>query len=331
MSGGNDHGPWPAVDVVVATRNRPELLREAVAAVLAQTWPGLITVFVVFDQSDPDPSIALLARDPATSAAAERRIVVLANNRQPGLAGARNSGIEAGEAPWVAFCDDDDLWLAEKTARQMAELGWSELGWSEQGCSELGGGRCDTVVSGIVVDYRGELTPRVPRADDLRLASLVRRRVMEAHPSTVMVRRSALVTEIGLVDEEIPGSYGEDFDWIMRAAEHGAIAVAAEPLVKVRWGGSQFSQDWDVMVRAIDYGLIKHPAFSADRRALARLLGRRAFALAALRRRGALKAAMGAAATHPAERRAYLAAAVALRLVSAEKLLDLAHRRGHGI
>ncbi|WP_235737790.1 hypothetical protein [Nocardioides alcanivorans] len=94
---------------------------------------------------------------------------------------------------------------------------------------------------------------------------------------------------------------------------------------------SQFSQDWDLIVRAIDYGLDKHQVFREDPAAHARLLGRRAFALAALHRRGALRSAGHAMRTRPAEPRSYLAAAVALRLVSAERLMHLAHRRGHGI
>lgn len=300
-----------AVDVVIATRNRPDLLTEAITAVLQQTHPGQITIHVVFDQCPPDPGVAALAEHlPA------RDIVLLSNDRTPGLAGARNCGIAAGSARWVAFCDDDDVWLPQKTAHQLATL------------VETG---ADTVVSGIIVEYGGERTPRVPAPEDLDLGPLVRNRAMEAHPSTVMVSREALLEGIGWVDEEIPGSYGEDFDWIIRAAQHGPIAVTPEPLVRVRWGGSQFSRNWDVIVRSIDYGLAKHEVFHQDRRALARLLGRRAFALAALRRPGALRCAARAARTSPREMRAYLAAAVALRMVTADRLMHIAHRRGHGI
>lgn len=296
------------IDVVITTRNRPQLLREALAAVRTQDHPGVVTTHVVFDGCDPDPSVAA-AEDPF------RPVHVLRNARTPGLAGGRNTGIGAGSAPYVAFCDDDDLWLPQKLSRQLQPL-------REE--------RCDTVVSGIIVQYANHVTERVPRAEDLALANLARRRVMEAHPSTVVVRRSAL-TAIGLVDEEIPGSYGEDFDWILRAAAHGSIGVVAEPLVRVRWGMSQFSQDWEVIVRAIDYGLAKHPVFRQDPAALGRLLGRRAFAEAALRRPGALRGAGRALRTRVTEPRGYLAAAVALRLVSAERLMHLAHRRGHGI
>ena len=44
----------PLVSVVVPTRDRPELLRRAVAAILGQTYEGPVECVVVFDQSDPD-------------------------------------------------------------------------------------------------------------------------------------------------------------------------------------------------------------------------------------------------------------------------------------
>jgi glycosyltransferase involved in cell wall biosynthesis len=297
------------VDVVIATRNRPELLRRAIAGVLEQTADCDIVCHVVFDQCDPDLSLA--SDEPG------RRVRVLTNAHRPGLAGGRNTGILAGSGEMVAFCDDDDVWRPEKLATQLARLE------AEQ---------ADTSVTGITVEYDGHAVDRIPTADQLRLEHLVRHRVMAAHPSSVVVRRAALLERIGLVDEEIPGSYGEDFDWLLRAVQAGPISVVSEPLVRVRWGGSQFSRQWQTIIDAIDYSLAKHAVFHRDPRALGRLYGRRAFALAALGRRAeARRAAVRTFRVAPRELRAYLAGAVALRLVSAERLLDLAHRRGHGI
>ena len=297
-----------AVDVVIATRNRPELLRRAIAGVVAQSVNCDITCHVVFDQCEPDESLA--------SDYPGRRVRVLTNSHTPGLAGGRNTGILAGSASMVAFCDDDDVWLPEKLEVQLAQME------AEQS---------DTSVTGIVVEYEDRSVVRVPTPDQLKIEHLVRHRVMAAHPSSVVVRRSAL-SRIGLVDEQIPGSYGEDFDWLLRAVQEGPISVASQPLVRVRWGGSQFSRQWQTIVDAIDYSLNKHTVFHRDPRALGRLYGRRAFALAAMGKRAdARRAAVRTVRVAPREPRAYLAAAVAFRLVSAERLLHLAHRRGHGI
>jgi glycosyltransferase involved in cell wall biosynthesis len=299
----------PVVDVVIATYNRPQLLRAAIDAVLAQTYDGRIAVTVVFDRSKPDHSLELQTAD--------RSVRVISNQRSVGLAGARNSGIEAGSGDLVAFCDDDDEWLPTKIEKQVELL---QSSWAL------------TCVSGIIVEYEDRQVRRIPTSESVQLKALVRNRTMEAHPSTVLVRRKALLGPIGLVDEKIPGSYGEDFDWILRAAESGSIAVVEEPLVRVRWGQSLFSRKWQTIVDAVDYSIAKHPAFSADRRALGRLLGRRSFALAAMGRRSeALTWARRSLRCWPGEHRAYLAVAVALGLVSSESLMRMAHRRGHGI
>jgi len=42
---------WPSVDVVIATRDRLDLLKRAVRSVLDQDYPAEIRIIVVFDQS----------------------------------------------------------------------------------------------------------------------------------------------------------------------------------------------------------------------------------------------------------------------------------------
>ncbi len=300
----------PNVDVVIATHNRPELLDIALKAVLNQSYSGKITCYLVFDQSEPDLSLA--------QRSSAREVVVTTNDhRSPGLAGARNTGILAGHGDYVAFCDDDDEWLPEKVALQVQAL--------------LETGR-PTSVTGIVVLYSEHESVRIPSQTSMTLSELVRNRVMEAHPSSVMVRRQVLMDEIGLVDEQIPGSYGEDFDWILRAAQAGDFAVVEKALVRVRWGQSLFSSRWKTIVEAIDYIIAKHPVFLSSRQGLGRLYGRQAFALAALgQRREALRKAGAAWKHNPREKRAYLSAAVALRLVSASWAMNQAHKRGRGI
>lgn len=298
---------YPSVSVVIATHHRPELLRRAIDAVLAQAYDGSVECVVVYDQAPVDESIA----GPA--------VKVVANDRTAGLAGARNAGIAAARGDLIAFCDDDDEWLPGKLRLQAERL-------------ESAG--ADVVVSGIEVHYEDRVVVRVPSASDLAVAELARRRVMEAHPSTVLVRRSALLDRIGLVDEEIPGAYGEDYDWILRAAsEAGPIAVVEQPLVKVRWGShSYFQQRWRTIIAALDYMVHKHPVLSADPRGLARLIGQQAFAYAALgAKRTALRFAWRAFRLSWKEQRAYVALVVALRLVTADRVLRLAHSRGRGI
>jgi glycosyltransferase involved in cell wall biosynthesis len=235
------------------------------------------------------------------------------------LAGARNTGILAATGDLIAFCDDDDEWLPGKISAQVDLLGRFAA----------------TDVVGCHVNLDGGHGPisRDGQLEVVDLNALLRSRVFELHPSTVLARRDAVLNDIGLVDEDIPGGYGEDYDWVLRAAKIAPIRLVPRPLVQVTWQtGSQFSGRWQMISDAIRYLLRKHPEFASSKAGTARLEGQIAFAEAAQgHRREAGQWARRALAHDPRERRAYLALAISTRLVSTDKVVAMAHRRGRGI
>jgi glycosyltransferase involved in cell wall biosynthesis len=302
----------PAVSVVLPTRGRPELLARAVRSILDQEYAGEIRCLVVFDGEDP--------ATPDVEARPGRTIELLVNARSPGLAGARNTGIAAARTDLVAFCDDDDEWLPDKLRRQVDLLAASP--------------GSNVAATGISIVRQGGAVERIPPRERVERADLLRSRVQEVHPSSILARTRALAEgPIGLIDEAIPGSYGEDYEWLLRAAAAGPIAVVRAPLVRVHWNRSSFFADrWATMVQAIHYLLETHPELRTDRRGLARLYGRLAFAHAALgHRRAAAAWARRTLRLDPRERRGYLALAVGAGIVPANVLVRLAHRFGRGI
>jgi glycosyltransferase involved in cell wall biosynthesis len=301
----------PAVSVIVATRDRPALLRHALDTILGQSYDGTIEALVVYDQAEPDESLA--------TGPGARSVRVLRNDRTPGLAGARNTGALAATGDLLAFCDDDDTWVPEKMRLQATTMQRDNA---------------DVCLGGIYVHYGARVTMRVPDIAELTPAGLIRDRVMAAHPSTYVVRRSAFLDTIGLVDEQIPGSYGEDWDWLLRAAQSVRLAVVPRPLIHVLWHphGSFFSRRWLTIAAALDYLIEKHPAYKKDERALARLYGQKAFAYAAAGEPDEAKRwAHEALRLSRGERRAYLALAVARKLLRPETVMRLANKAGRGI
>lgn len=301
---------WPLVSALVATHNREHLLPKSIEAIVGQDYPGPIECIVVYDKAEPNPRHEMRT--------ATRSVRVVRNDRTPGLAGARNAGALASTGEVLAFCDDDDIWLPEKIRLQVEHMHRT---------------RADTLVSGIYVDRGGACVTRVPGVETLTLADLARDRNMEANPSTVVVRRQAFFDRIGTVDEEIPGSYGEDYDFLLRAAESRDIAVVRKPLVRILFHpGSFFRTDWPTIIAAIDYGLAKHAALSSDHRGLARLYGRKAFAYAALgQRREAREWALRTIGLWWRQPRSYLALLISLRLLRVNWVLRLAHAAGRGV
>lgn len=302
---------FPKVSVVVPTRDRPALLRRALASIVDQTYPGDIEVVVVVDQGD-EPSVDL----PTTSA---RTIRVIRNERAAGLAGARNSGILAASGSYVAHCDDDDEWRPEKLSRQLEIFAATPS--------------AEVVVTGVTIVYEGKRIDRLPARSTVTFQQLLRSRVQAVHPSSIVARRDAMVRDIGLVDEELPGGYGEDYDWLLRAARRRPIPVVQEALVLAHWHASSYFFDrWATIADALGYLLRKFPEFEADRRGRARIFGQIAFAKAAMGDRPAARTwVRRTLRLDPRERRAYLALAVNERLISAESVQQLAHRVGRGI
>lgn len=301
----------PSVTVVIATRDRPVLLRRAVESVLEQRYDGDIEVLAIFDQSDPEDD---LARDDA-----HRRVRVLRNARVPGLAGARNTGITTATTDLVAFCDDDDLWLPGKLAAQVALL-------DEDPGLEM-------VTAGVLVEARGRVSTRVLDRDRITHAELLRSRVSEAHPSTYLFRRAALVDGIGLVDEDLPGSYAEDYDLLLRAARRHPVGAVTLPLAKVFWHRSSFfAERWKTIIDALDHLIAAHPELATEPSGLARIEGQQAFAHAAMGdRRGAWTTARRALGHDRREPRAWLALAVATGAVRSEWVLRALQATGRGI
>jgi glycosyltransferase involved in cell wall biosynthesis len=301
-------GGWPSVSVIVATRDRPELLRRALTSIIGQRYEGSLECVVVFDQSELNQ---LQLEMPAN-----RRLRVLANNRTPGLAGARNTGIAATNGPVVALCDDDDTWLPDKLALQVGLLIRSGA---------------DFVACGVRIRHGDRAVDRIP-PPEVGLVQLVRERVTALHPSTFVIRRTAL-DEIGLIDERIPGCYGEDYDLLLRAVRLGPVLAVQQPLAEVFWHEqSFFAERWQTIADALPYMLAKHPELRADRIGRARIEGQIAFAEAALSRRAdAFRSSWQALRGNAGERRAYLALAVAAGLIPATSIVRAANRRGRGI
>lgn len=299
---------WPSVGVVLPTCNRPHTLRAAVAAVLAQDYPGSLQIVVVHDRSEPDHSVA-----------DGSRVRVVSNTQTPGLAGARNTGVLQLGTELVAFCDDDDEWLPGKLRAQVASL---------RNHPDAEFASC-----GIVVDYDGRHSVRLVGSDHVTYDDLLRSRMMMVHSSTYLIRRPALLDGIGLLDETIPGSQNEDWDLALRAARRHPIAYVDRPMVRVAWGGtSYFSRNWESYIDGLLWMLDHHPDIGRGRAGAARVYAQVSFAHACLGRKAeAWRWARRALRSNWHERRLPFAAAVATGIISGGTVLRWLNAHGHGI
>jgi glycosyltransferase involved in cell wall biosynthesis len=306
---------WPLVSVLVPTRGRPLLVREAIAAIIGQTYPGLIEVIVVHDQEPPDPTLAQLGT-------ARRSVTTVGNTHTPGLAGSRNTGLGLAAGEFIACCDDDDVWHPDKLEIQVVRL------QREPDLLAVGCGIRLLLPGNKVITWPG-------RAERISYSLLLRNRVKELHSSTMVMRRKAF-TLAGTYDEELPRSHAEDYDWALRLARIGGVGTVRQPLADIHKDLQTSRERWDRggainVASALEYLLVKHPDIAASRRGHARLLGQIAFSRSTLgERKVALRYALRAIARCPVSPHPYVALTQIVTGIDRRRLLRVARllRRG---
>jgi glycosyltransferase involved in cell wall biosynthesis len=102
----------PLVSVIMNVRNGSHFLREALDSVLAQAFADW--ELIVWDDRSTDDSAAIIRqyRDP--------RIRYFLSPEETPLGQARERAIHQATGQWLAFLDQDDVWLPGKLERQMA-------------------------------------------------------------------------------------------------------------------------------------------------------------------------------------------------------------------
>jgi glycosyltransferase involved in cell wall biosynthesis len=223
----------PKVSVVICTYNRYRSLRAAVSSVFNQTYKDF-EIIVVNDGSDePDyyreqPKGVLMVHLPE-------------NTRQkfgyPCLGYTRNVGLQNASGEYVAFLDDDDLWLPDKLKIQISSMRKRNLKMS---CTE-----------GFMVEStyeEGKIYPKYNREyywdflknklnliddlPDIFNLSLIKRHNCCIHSSVVL--HQSIIKKAGFFKEiRMHGQRGvfEDWDYWMRCLKFTDCLYIKLPLL----------------------------------------------------------------------------------------------------
>lgn len=106
------------VSVIMPTYNAGKYLAGSIASILRQTHRNL--ELLITDDGSTDPLTLQTLRDMERN---DGRVDVLFLDANHGAGYARNKSIERARGRYIAFCDSDDLWAADKLERQLAFMG----------------------------------------------------------------------------------------------------------------------------------------------------------------------------------------------------------------
>lgn len=195
----------PSVSIIITTHERPKLLRRAVASAIAAGQD--VEVIVVDDASTDETSELCRTLD---------KIKYIRVERNQGVAGARNLGILASSADYVAFLDDDDLRLPGSLDRQVRAL---EM-------EPSAGFICGAM---IMADQKysptGEVStpPRISGDHFWNILALN----FPVMPLAVVIRKKCLFST-GLFRRRLAGI--DDWDMFVRLAELYPVLISQEPV-----------------------------------------------------------------------------------------------------
>ena len=208
----------PEVGVVLAVYNGAAFLSEALRSIAAQTLRPLDVLAV--DDGSTDDSVRLL----------HDFGVRTLHTENVGQAVARDRGITSVRGDFIAFLDQDDRWLPDKLARQVARLS------AEPDLDFVG------ALSRVFLDAGADRPSwwKSSWDNDIPEPSLL--------PSATLYRRSAFERVGGFATDAVRVS--EDLAWTALAQDLGLHrAIVDEVLVQRRIHARNTSGDPDVRVR----------------------------------------------------------------------------------
>lgn len=202
----------PFFSVVIPTHNRAEMLREAMRSVLGQSFQAFEMLVVDDYSTDSTREVVRSFND--------GRVVYIRNDRGCGGAGTRNAGIFRARGKWVAFLDDDDIWLPEKLAvlhKKIIE----------------GDGSAGLIYTGAVsydFEKKRELQPRIPEKEGRLDHELLLGNCIGSF-STVAIRTDLLM-HVGGLDEDFTAL--QDRELYTRVARLTSVAFVRTVLSYIR-------------------------------------------------------------------------------------------------
>jgi glycosyltransferase involved in cell wall biosynthesis len=216
----------PRVAVIMPCYNSSRYVAQAIRSVIAQDYAP-IEIVAIDDGSPDDLGCAI---EPFGD-----RVRLLCHDRNCGMAAARNTGIDATDAPLIAFLDPDDRWLPSKIRRQVAFL------HEEPDCGLVYVGRSTIDAAGQPTTTPGvKSQSHPPPSGDCWEALLHGCHVLS---SQVMVRRTVLAADRFLGD----ASPIEDWDLWLRLAARTRFGTIADPLTEWRRHEHNFSRSQDLV------------------------------------------------------------------------------------
>jgi len=224
----------PKISVIIPTKNRAHYVSSAVQSVLGQTFGDFEVLIVDGASTDNTREVVSKFHD--------ERIRYIRERKDRGASASRNTGISQSRGKFIAFLDDDDLWVPSKLSKQLNLFDKNPcIGAVSAGAWIIN--ENDETIGFRIPSLRGNIFPKILSKNHVGNCSMV------------LVRKECF-EKSGLFDENLEAS--EDYDLWVRLTKHYEFDYVNEPLVLYRVHEKRISTNPYKALRAKKLLIKKH-------------------------------------------------------------------------
>lgn len=203
----------PLISVIIPCYNGEKFIRDAVESVFSQSYENLELIIV--DDGSTDKS-----KDIIKQYTGDKRIKLIENECNKGIPKTKNIGLSAAKGEYVAFLDQDDVWMRTKLESQLRVFEQED--------------EVSVVCTGMILTDKNMKGREIFKGfDDSDQEELLKNLYLNPiNSSSLMLIRRECISKMGIFDENLIG--WDDYELLMRLATKFRVKYVRKTLVKKR-------------------------------------------------------------------------------------------------
>jgi len=204
----------PLVSVIIPCYNGEKFISKAIESVLNQTYQNWELIVINDGSMDNSKKIVQKYME-------DGRIKLIEHKSNRGIPKTKNTGISIAKGEYIAFLDQDDIWLQQKLELQIK-------------CFEEESNDIGIVCTGMIFTDSNMKPLNIFRGfNDKDQKKLIKSLYLTTtNSSSIMMVKKECFDGIGIFNEDLVG--WDDYEFLMRLATISQIKYIRKPLVKKR-------------------------------------------------------------------------------------------------
>lgn len=224
------------VSVIIPTHKRSDFIVRAINSVLNQTYKTL--EIIVVDDNNADDDFRKNTKKILEKFIEKQEIIYLEHKVNKGISAARNTGIKKAKGKFIAFLDDDDEFLPNKTIDQ--------LNIFKRSSEKVG------LVYGSYLEVNSQNDKQRVISPNLKKNVFYKLGINHIGPPSMVMFSKKAIEKIGEFDVNL--NHKEDIDYYYRLSKYFEVSYTEEILTKyyIHPGGSS-KNDKDRLQKMLRY------------------------------------------------------------------------------